>query len=135
MPSIAPCRKRFRTATTAWDLSKMVWSFTNGLEDALPSHKTGGPGKPVGTTWNSKESSFIWMFPNNSGFSPQIIHFYRDFPYFHHPFWGIPMFGNTQLITVGEMTITGWWFQVSTHLKNMSQMGNIPQVGMKIKNI
>ncbi len=27
------------------------------------------------------------------------------------------------------------WLVVSTHLKNISQMGNLPQVGMKIKNI
>ena len=25
------------------------------------------------------------------------------------------------------------WLVVSTHLKNISQIGNIPQVGMKIK--
>ena len=31
----------------------------------------------------------------NSGFSPQIIHFNRVFHYFHHPFWGTPIFGNT----------------------------------------
>ena len=30
----------------------------------------------------------------NSGFSPQIIHFNRVFHYFHHPFWGTPIFGN-----------------------------------------
>ena len=36
-----------------------------------------------------------WVFPKNSGFSPQIINFYRVFHYFHHPFWGIPIFGST----------------------------------------
>jgi len=30
----------------------------------------------------------------NSGFSLQIIHFNRVFHYFHHPFWGTPIFGN-----------------------------------------
>ena len=30
----------------------------------------------------------------NSG-TPQIIHFNRDFHYFHHPFWGTPIFGST----------------------------------------
>ena len=34
----------------------------------------------------------------NSGFSPQIIHFNRVFHYFHHPFWGILIFGNTQIL-------------------------------------
>ena len=27
------------------------------------------------------------------------------------------------------------WLVVSTHLKNVSQIGNLPQVGVKIKNI
>ncbi len=31
-------------------------------------------------------------------------------------------------------TLSSWWFQ-STHLKNISQIGSFPQVGMKIKNI
>ena len=33
----------------------------------------------------------------NSGFSPQIIHFNRVFHYFHPPFWGTPIFGNTHI--------------------------------------
>ena len=28
-----------------------------------------------------------------------------------------------------------YWLVVSTHLKNISQIGNLPQVGMKIKNV
>ena len=39
----------------------------------------------------------IWMFSENSGFSPQIVHFNRIFHYFHHPFWGTPIFGNTPI--------------------------------------
>ena len=27
------------------------------------------------------------------------------------------------------------WLVVSTHLKNISQIGNLPQIGMKMKNI
>jgi len=27
------------------------------------------------------------------------------------------------------------WLVVSTHLKNISQIGNLPQIGVKIKNI
>jgi len=27
------------------------------------------------------------------------------------------------------------WLVVSTHLKNISQMGNLPQIAVKIKNI
>ena len=36
----------------------------------------------------------------NGGFSPQIIHFNRFFHYFHHPFWGTRIFGNTQMMFV-----------------------------------
>jgi len=34
----------------------------------------------------------------NRGFSPQIIHFNRVFHYFHHPFWGSPIVGNTHIM-------------------------------------
>ena len=30
---------------------------------------------------------------------PQIIHFNRVFHYFHHPFWGTPIFGNIHFVT------------------------------------
>ena len=33
----------------------------------------------------------------NSGFSPQIIHFNRVFHYFHHPFWGPTIFAKTHI--------------------------------------
>ena len=38
--------------------------------------------------------------------------------------------------TTSDLTliITSWWFQ-PTHLKNMSQFGSFPQVGMNIKKI
>ena len=38
------------------------------------------------------------MFSENSGFSPQIIHLNRVFHYFHHPFWGTTIFGNTHIV-------------------------------------
>ena len=78
-----------------------------------------------------------WVFPKIVGFPPQIIHFNRVFHYFHHPFWGIPIFGNTQIFFVfipkmGEdfrpiwrahIFQMGWWktstydifFQKGTH--------------------
>ena len=40
------------------------------------------------------------------GISPQIIHFDKVFHYFHHPFWGTPIFGNTHLYNVNIH-----WFQ------------------------
>ena len=33
----------------------------------------------------------------NSGFSPQIIHLFIGFSIINHPFWGTPIFGNTQI--------------------------------------
>ena len=35
---------------------------------------------------------------------------------------------------VGILTLTGWWLE-PTHLKCISQIGNLPQIGVKIKNI
>ena len=32
----------------------------------------------------------------NRGFSPQIIHLFIGFSIINHPFWGTPVFGNTQ---------------------------------------
>ena len=37
--------------------------------------------------------------------------------------------------TVGKYTIHLVWLMVSTHLKNISQMGNLPQTMVKITNI
>ena len=34
---------------------------------------------------------------------------------------------------VSQMVVN--WLVVSTHLKNISQIGNLPQIGVKIKNI
>ena len=37
----------------------------------------------------------------NSGFPPQIIQFNRVFHYFHHPFWGTPIFQKGTLGALG----------------------------------
>ena len=37
------------------------------------------------------------------------------------------------LTPVSTMLRTGWWFQLSTHLKNISHIGNLPQIGVNIK--
>ncbi len=36
---------------------------------------------------------------------------------------------------VGVALRRGCWLVVSTHLKNISQIGNLPQIGVKKKNI
>ena len=38
--------------------------------------------------------------PKNNGKTPQIIHFNKVFHYFHHPFWGTPIFGDIQMYYV-----------------------------------
>ena len=40
----------------------------------------------------------------NSGFSPQIIHFNRE-SIINHPFWGTSIFGNTQVVFLGSFGI------------------------------
>ena len=42
-------------------------------------------------------------FPKICGFSLQIIHFNRVFHYFHHPFWGTTIFGNTHTYMVNDI--------------------------------
>ena len=38
-------------------------------------------------------------------------------------------------VRIRQQKIICLWLVVSTHLKNMSQTGNLPQVGVKIKNV
>ena len=54
--------------------------------------------------------SHIWVFPKNSEFSLQIIHFHRVFHYFHHPFWGVSLFLETPPIcrTLKPFIIFPW---------------------------
>ena len=57
-----------------------------------------GPKRLVGIDrgWNTFQ--FIWMFPKIVGWNPPNHPFvHRDFHYFHHPFWGTPIFGNTHI--------------------------------------
>ena len=55
--------------------------------------RTSGP-----QIWNSKVAR-DGCFRKIVSVFPQIIHFNRGFHlFFHHPFWGIPIFGNTQIL-------------------------------------
>ena len=48
---------------------------------------------------NKKTHVFYMGVSENSGVSPQIIHFNRVFYYFHHPFWGVsPYFWKRPLM-------------------------------------
>ena len=39
------------------------------------------------------------------GFPPKSSHFNRDFHYFHHPFWGTHIFGNTHILTYLPLSV------------------------------
>ncbi len=86
----------------------------------------------------------------NNGKTPQIIHFSLGFSMIiNHPFWGFyPYFWKHQysylkllfinlppssvqfLSSSCTLIFSSWWFQPIR--KNISQNGNLPQVGMKI---
>ena len=44
------------------------------------------------------------------GFPPKSSHFNRGFHYFHHPFWGTPIFGTPILFTTKEWPLTAATF-------------------------
>ena len=65
----------------------------------------------------------IWVFPKIVGKHPQIIHFNRVFHYFHHPFWGTTILGNTQICFI--------LFYVHPYLGKWSNLTHIWQIGLK----
>ena len=68
------------------NLSHLPLGEKKGLNDILLSNAL-GPGAFLGF--------FLGGVSENGGFSPQIIHFNRDFHYFHRPFWGVSLFLET----------------------------------------
>ena len=61
----------------------------------------------------------LWLqldVSENSGFPPKSS-ILIGFSIINHPFWGTPIFGNTQLVVE------------ATHLKNMNQIGPSPYKG------
>ena len=51
---------------------------------------------PTPQVWISLNCCSHMGVSKNNG-TPKIIHFQRVFHYFHHPFWGTPIFGNTHI--------------------------------------
>ena len=47
--------------------------------------------------------------PKIGGFSPKSSHFNRVFHYFHHPFWGTPIFGHTHLFGASIQSMANRW--------------------------
>ena len=67
----------------------------------------------------SKRSGAMWMFPKVVGFPPKSSTKNRVFHYFHHPFWGTPIFGNTHVAHawVFESNVRKTWFDCIRLLK------------------
>ena len=85
------------------------------------------------------------IFNNNHQYlSGQIIIFHQPrFPWnkgSHFPSKTLPLGGNRSCEVAMKFdqiygTTYGIWLVVSTHLKNISQNGNLPQIGVEIKHI
>ena len=79
----------------------MGFFSTNGDNlSSLPGPPPDGDINPTGGRFPSRVDkitfcSRIWLFPKIGGFPPNHPHFNRVFHYFHHPFWGPTIFGNT----------------------------------------
>ena len=61
-----------------------------------------------GEKWWTDFQVLCGCWTKNRGFYPQIIHFNRVFPYFHHPFWGTTIFGNTHVNLWGVQNLVVW---------------------------
>ena len=85
-------------------------------------------GKRVRFPWflrNFLETGWTWSKSTNN-FTKQISKLFSP-----------PRFHGENLFACVRLVFHPWiyWLVVSTHLKNISQIGSFPQVGMKIKNI
>ena len=63
-------------------------------DHGVDSHSSGAAQKTteIRTKTSVKSRKNKRMFPKIVGFPPKSSHFYRVFHYFHHPFWGTPIF-------------------------------------------
>ena len=53
----------------------------------------------------------------------------------HQTGWATPWFTPKRIVWLSRLVLITIWLVVSTHLNNISQIGNLPQVGVKITNI
>ena len=72
----------------------------------------------------------LWMLANGRPLAIAVIHSYKQVPLFCPKI--VPKVVSSPSKTLKKIII---WLVVSTHLKNISQIGNLPQIGVKIKNI
>ena len=92
-------------------LARPCWAKGTGANWAIPRH--GDDGRKIHTGKIMKKSPFFWCFQKLG--IPQNGWFINGKPYFQ-----------------SDMLLVGGW---TTHLKNLSEIGLFPQVGMKIKNM
>ena len=66
------------------------------------------------------EFEVIWMFPKIVGFTPKSSILIRVFHEINHPYWGIPIFGNTHMQGFGPTRLAivtpGPWVKTATEL-------------------
>ena len=81
-------------------ISRNWWMLpTSSLTPKQQTYISSAP--PTIFQYNPDKAPYLGV-SENSGFYPQIIPSRnRVFHYFHHPFWSIPIFGNTHLTPGG----------------------------------
>jgi len=119
---------------TLFNLSKMGVSSNGGFPQSPPqvliifSRKTHGL---VGETHHFSGNPHMDV-SENSGFSPQIIHFNRVFHDFHHPFWGNSSFFRS----FPDMDLDSLTFSKVTHVQHRTLLGSFSEAatgGVKLE--
>ena len=87
-PPTALLRTRWGTAESAWP------PRPSACVQETPDARERWTGSPP-TVERGADLEDIRVFPKKMGFPPKSSHFNRVFHYFHHPFWGTTIFGNT----------------------------------------
>ena len=88
------------------DMNFDPWAVENQWEVSLWGFLVFKNGGFLVVSNTNRKMCWYMGVSENSGFSPQIIHFNRVFHYFHHPIWGTPIFGNTHIFTCMCMYIS-----------------------------
>ena len=86
--------------------------------------------KPLGKLRGSKSKGLYGCLQKIVVLYPQIIHFNRVFHYFHHPFWGTTIFGNTHIYIYiyrgGNPTVKGFQgFYLTVYISEPKIMGEM----------
>jgi len=99
-------------------LMELVWVVHVGKQPRGETCRRSGGWETSGIVsffFGAENVLIIWVFPKIMGYHPQIMNFKRVFHYFHHPFWGTPIFGNSHI---------GIQFKFYVWLQDVLQMAN-----------